>query len=282
MLKNMVSCLILILSLNAFAGPILVGRGAGFSEYSLIFARANLELLLQDCVALSCELAEDQRSVGNELVSRARLAPQLEFKSGAEMGTDEVFRRLSDKVVWINQDKLWTDAAKTVPYGMGEAMALWCQILGEGLEAGTLARVEESVRVTFQRQVVRSELTTEPKRSFEFLLWKRPGAVDQLAIRDVVLQSVVLTEPIASQLACASGVKSMEIFSPVWSPDLRGDEQITLILNFGVRWVCVGEEGRGGSSLGHAIIDAHADADGVFIFDSSSLFVSVETGGSHR
>ena len=100
----------LVLGQARTSGPIVVGGGAGGSEFSIVFARTNLKSILSDCLAYSCGFSSAKaQSLRPLLAQTATLLPAV-FKTSGE--------------VVFNQDLLWLDAAHKVPYEISDAVGL--------------------------------------------------------------------------------------------------------------------------------------------------------------
>ena len=63
------------------AGPIVVGGGAGESEFSIVFARTNLPAIVTDCLKFSCRFTPQEAERLAILGQKAKTAPLALFKS---------------------------------------------------------------------------------------------------------------------------------------------------------------------------------------------------------
>jgi hypothetical protein len=133
------------------AGPIIVGTGAGQSEYSIIFVESQLTQILRECADLSCQLSPAEKTEFLPLVLAAHIPRSMLFKTENEMHGD-IFRVTppapnqtsttgfgngvanvvgNSHSIWFNQSRLWLDAAHTRPYDVGDAAALWLDVLAQ-------------------------------------------------------------------------------------------------------------------------------------------------------
>lgn len=256
---------------SGFAGPILVGSGAGSAEYSVVFANANLQEMLKYCRDGSCGFDANELRLNESLITLAAVAPKPVFKNEKDM-TAELYR-LSASNVWINQDRLWLDAAGTIPYTIGNAVALWVDILGRPyLPAADLEIMKRKVSESFDRQFVRGKVEIASAQTFEYLLWKRDCG-DLLVMRDAGLQTVALLEPIAKQLGCKD-TSSIQIFSPSWVPGPGAvTNEAVMTLNFGLKWACGSSRGN---TTARAIVTTRYNSANVLSFDPASLFIHID------
>jgi hypothetical protein len=257
------------LTWSAHAGPIIVGTGAGGSEFSLIFARANFVEMARDCFASSCTLTPTERTLAPQILLRAAKPPPLLFKTERDM--PGLLKKMTAGAVWFNQDRLWLDAKKTVAYDVPEAAAQWLDVLiGDIAPASSAlgAKISESLRQRMSRQT----RATGDGGTFELLHWRPVSGVDRLFVRDPALNSVDLTAALTVSLACPS-LNTLTLFSPTFSSitDL-GPDRLLFTVGLGLRWNCGGVTR---SESGYVLIYANKNASGAWEFDPATIDAEV-------
>jgi len=259
---------LLTLSSQVFAGPIIVGNGAGEGEYSVVFVRANLVQILEECANVSCHLNNDEHKKLLLLQKQAAKAPAPVIKTSSEISGKRF--ELHGKEVWINSDSLWSDGQKTIPYDVGDAADLWIHILAEDLHlnADSLNGIGQKIQQSLANETHRGSLDIDNAGTVEFILWSREDS-DTLVIRDPSLGTIDLSPAIAKAIQCAQPV-APRFYSPAWMTLVT--RQITL--QFGVDWTC---QGKSYSSRGITSVQL-LDHEQKTSFDPSSVYIYVEQG----
>ncbi|MES3037382.1 MAG: hypothetical protein V4736_05685 [Bdellovibrionota bacterium] len=262
----------------AMAGPIIVG-GAGEGEYSVVFVRANLPQLLNDCLEFACKFNKEQKDTVSKIASLSLNAPNAVFKNSLDMASSFTIQTDS-KNVWINRDHLWLDVDKTVPYDVSDAFGLWIRILASplGVNSEIAAEISKIAVSAFENQTVRGNIELEDKQGFEFLLWKR-GHETRFLTRDPSLQTIdVSTYLNATSLQCPGEVSKMQIYSPAWLPLQTSNSlnSINLTLYFGISWSC-GDKFF--STNGLAYFQARRESiEEAWSFNPNSIMVFISPG----
>jgi hypothetical protein len=269
--------LALLLSVSAWAGPILVG-GGGESEYSLIFLRENLSQIMQDCFAVTCGLTDVEKSRLAIFQQKSKNPPKLVFKTQDEMERRLFELKSKDNEVWINQDELWLNEDKTIAYGISDAAALWIQILqqGEAIAQDDVARLTLSLEGSLVNQVIRYAAELNDGETFELLSWKGLNQNTRLFIRDPFVQNFELTEKIRNAIHCSSSpIENMSIYSANWVSMTPTNEKLLVFnVGFGLKWTC-GQKKH--NQTGNVLISAMRDnADVPFQFDPNTIRVVID------
>jgi hypothetical protein len=275
------------------AGPIIVGNGAGEGEYSVVYVRSNLSGIFEECANISCQLSAEEKQTLQTLRSLASVAPPARFKTSVEMGQRifELHGTQNAGEVWINQDLLWQDSLKTVPFDVGHGAELWTHIIATvgklpAEAVGSLGiKLKESLANVTRRGSIGVGIASGPgfpNATVEYLLWSRKKD-DSLVIRDPLLGSLELSASLAAAVHCPEPVVP-RIYSPSWLPlgerglsqrRLRGDSALRLTLQFGVKWSC---RGKTYGSHGLSFVELVTSSTSLPVFDPSSLYTYIEQG----
>jgi hypothetical protein len=203
-------------------GPIVVGKGAGQSEFALIFAHQHMAELLRQCL-LTCELGTDEKRFAVDLEKRLVTdpLPQPVFKGKNDLG-DVRFRR-ANREVWINQDLLWLDDAKTRALDVAAATSLWLDVVTEGLKQADERDLVERLKTKLVKELSAETKYAGHKFHGEHLLnaflWRQHAAIDssdRLFLGDFQAQVIELTSKAAGATR-GSGIKffAMNWITPV-------------------------------------------------------------------
>lgn len=233
----MMKWLLLSLCLHAGAGPLVVGKGAGESEFALVFARAHLSELLAHCLGNRCGLDDDEEWVLRRMIHFAPLAPQAIFKTSQELGNRTFVVRKGE--VWFNQDQLWQDAAHTKSYDEAYAATVWMDVLDEVLPDMVnvdFAQMKRLVRAGLSERIVRSHLTVGDD-TMTALIYK--GTLDRLYLRDAEFVGHDVSDALASVSLCEDGTQSQPRFHAVrWTSLVPTGERKTVTLEVTQTWAC--------------------------------------------
>lgn len=130
-MKSQISVLlILFFTQNIFAD----------SLSSVLYAHDHLEALLSICNKRDCNLSDDQKSWLETTKQLAQNLPEVVFKNSFQLENKKFFQQKNE--VWINQDLLWIDGAKTISFQISDAVVLWIDIL---LGDKMISKIELSV-----------------------------------------------------------------------------------------------------------------------------------------
>jgi hypothetical protein len=277
-MKNILASFFLfILPLQAISGdgPIGVGNGGGSSEYSIVFTHNNLVELLNDCANFSCTLDREEHIILWQIINYAVVdTTALKFGSTSEVG-NALYKIVLD-TVWVNQDLLWIDSQKTIPYSVGDALGLWVTILADRYDITNplVKTVSEKVAATMQQNMGRGKYDAPNDLTFEFVQWNKLDNKDLLVIRDPFLTTVNVSELIANEIQCTDANSEVSVFSPSWIPIgfPQADEDVILSLDFGLRTTC-GVKKR--QSSARIIITAKRNEKNELSFDLSSTILQV-------
>jgi hypothetical protein len=257
----------------AFAGPIIVGNGAGEGEYSVVFVSAKLPSILEECGNVSCQLTSDEQKIFQALQAQASFPRTLVFKNSQSLGHN-IFE-IQGAEVWVNQDLLWRDSLQQIPFDVSDAGDLWIHVLASAakLQSPLVDTIGQKISLSLSHETSRGRLDIENKGSVEFILWSRQSS-DTLVIRDPALTILDLSDALKNAIHCPKPV-SPRIFSPAWMSLVGGaapTERLNLTLQFGMSWTC---QGRSVVSRGLAAIQLVSEK-GSAIFDPKSVYLYVE------
>jgi hypothetical protein len=237
LLITLLALLTAAVTCHAASGPIIVGTGAGESEYSVIFARAKLAEILTDCLQISCALTATQSAGFANLVQLAQTPPTVQFKSGALL-LNRLYE-IHGTEVWFNQDRLWLDSIQTKPFDVAEAAALWIDVLAPNGDKAALNLLKTKLRESLRQNLSRVRAALNDGLTFELLHWRPAQGQDRLYARDPALQTVELSQALIAHLGCSEGLKSLKIFSPTWvSMTQTAQAEYLFNLGLGVKWTC--------------------------------------------
>lgn len=261
-------------SLASEGGPIGVGNGGGSSEYSVVFAHENLVSLLKDCANYTCNLQFDEHVILTELIGAALDSPlTLKFSNSQLLG--KLRYKIVDENVFVNQDLLWVDAAKTVSYEIGDALSLWVTITADRIgETNPIVNsIAAKVKRDMQQSMGRGRYDAPKDYTFEFLEWKKLDQPDVLVIRDPFLNVINVTEMMIQQVGCPGNLE-IELYSPAWLPIGSTTEttDVTLALDFGAKITCDGNMSQGSARL---FVTAKRDKKNDLAFDLQSTILQL-------
>jgi hypothetical protein len=270
-------------SIKRAEGPIIVGNGAGEGEYSVLFVKANLKDILEECANVRCQLTAQEQSTLAGLRNAVPRVSQVLFKSSKEMPGKifELHANSSRADVWVNQDLLWEDAKKSVAFTVGDAAELWIHILAavSGGETPSVQSLGEKLKAALATDTQRGGLTIPSSQgsaaadmTVEYLLWSHNSA-DVLVIRDPQLGTLELTKSIAGAIHCAEPTVP-RIFSPAWLPLATTGARVRLTLQFGIAWTC---QGRSYTTHGLSFVELLADRKSA-VFDAATLYSFIDQG----
>lgn len=256
------------------AGPIVVGGGAGGSEFAVVFARANLETMLSDCLRATCGLTADEAQAFEPLLDRTKSIPLAVFKTSAELSGNLYEVRPSE--VWFNRELLWLDAGKTIPFDVDDASKLWLEILNLDGVVSKPDLLLLQTRLARTLDIEKSEQAYDTENTFQILLWKTSPQMDRLYVSSSPADTFELTEAVIATLAC-SDLRSFKIQSPTWIsaapiPPTGKPETIILKLSLNVNWVC---GTRSHAGFGSAIVRVTKNTSDILAFDPQSLEINM-------
>jgi len=254
----------------AKAGPIVVGGGAGGSEFSIVFARANLQMILSDCLRVTCGFSAKEEVVFQPLLDRTKSIPSAVFKTSTELSGNLYEVRASE--IWFNRELLWLDTNKTIPFDVDDASKLWLEVLNlDGVVSKPDLLLLQN-RLTRTLDIEKSEQVYDTKNTFQILLWKTSHGIDRLFVSSSPVDTFELTGPVIAKLACPD-IRSFKIQSPTWisaTPISSAGklEMIILKLSLNVNWVCGTSSHTG---FGSAIVRVIKNTSDILIFDPQFL-----------
>jgi hypothetical protein len=264
----------LIWSANLRAGPIVVGGGAGGSEFSIVFARSNLPTIVSDCLNLSCGLAPSEIARLQPLLMRSKSVLPAVFKTSVELPGHAY--EIHQGEIWFNKDLLWLDQAHTKPLEVSDAVQLWLEILdADGvISAADLALVK--TKIAHSLEIERSEQAYDSTNSYQVILWKFSPVLDRLYVSSSPSDILEITDALIKKLGCHA-LDSLQIQSPAWIsatpvPPQDQPDRIILKLSLNVNWTC---DGRDHTGFGAAVISASRNSVGVLQFDPRSLDINI-------
>lgn len=275
------SLLIVFITLSSssktFGGPIVVGKGSGEGEYSVYFVYSNLNQILKECYLISCQFNDFDKEIFSRLTVGAKDLPSPILESSINM-QNRLFE-LKEAKIFINQELLWQDQKKTIPYNVGDAIDLWLQILAHvnRLDLVETTTIRQKLKSTLMSETDRSLIEINEMGSVEYILWGQT-AMDLLVIRDPQLNSIELNSSIIDAINCP--LKGpIHLFSPAWlhinTNSTEKLEEFNLTLHFGIKWSC-GTTMY--SSRGFSLIKIKKYQKGIVRFDFDSLYTYVEQG----
>jgi hypothetical protein len=262
--------LISIISLSCFAGPIVVGGGAGESEFSLVFARTNLVDLVGSCLKYECDLSRSEIRALNILTQKSQNPPEAIFQPSLPI-PGQVFESHPElNQVWFSQNDLWLDQEKTVAYSIESATGLWMQVLGE-TENISPAIVDSLKRktISFLSQKFENTVTNiNDQNQLMATVWKQQP-VNRFFLSDSTGQVIDLTEKAQATIQCGNLVaQSIHFFSGTWHVSDASRSSSQFILRMNVIWNCNGIYNRGELL---AVGSASLSEDETFKIDQNSL-----------
>lgn len=253
-MKRLILIATLLTGFQIEAGPILVGQGTGQSEYSLIFARANLPELFRSCGSV-CALSTEQRALLKNLGERGAKPPAAVFKTRVDLG-EQVFRLENNgSEVWFNQDVLWLDGARTIPYSIPFATIVWVDVLVSqmplAVSEADLEQVRTELVLLLSQRMIRIPGTMAGVQVLEALVWKS-DVQDKFFIRNAEFENYDFTQAIQDSLACpiAARLNQLRISTVRWTLLTRESDEgrLRIRLDTMLNWRC-GEEGRRGRAM---------------------------------
>ncbi len=242
---------IFLSSFASQAGPIIVGSGAGESEYSILFARTHLDELLSICAEDQCHLNSPQKLWLQRARKLAFLVPEAIFKNSQALGSQIYVRRTRSKEVWFNQDLLWLDPSSSKPYQVSDAVVLWLDILlgDKNISKAELSSLELELGAYLKDQVQLIISSGETTGGFSALLWTHQNRNDDLFLRDQAFQTFSVQESLQKAGLCSVGDASqLKFYSARWtSIQEQKNLEPTLMLRLEVSasWTCGTQSGRG-------------------------------------
>ncbi len=256
----------------ASAGPIIVGHGAGESEYSILFARAHLDELLSVCSADQCHFSSLEKDWLRTTRELALLAPDAIFKTKDELGDRLFLRHPIEHQVWLNQDLLWLDPSRTVPYQVSDAVILWMNILlvGKNIPKPLLAIMQFDLAAALTDHVQSIFSTGDKTSGFTAVLWSRKAGNDDLYFRDQAFQTYSGLSSVRAALVCeAETASQIKFHSGRWMTSENQQEvssKLALRLELSVTWNC----GKW-ANKGRVQVTFNAIHKEVYEIDSSSI-----------
>jgi hypothetical protein len=217
-----------------WAGPIIVGSGAGESEYALLFAQAQLPDLLSACSLNRCTLTPAEAAALVQIQSASAHPPQAIFKTDSEMSGSIL--RVIGAQVWFNEDELWLDPSNTIAYDVPHAAGLWVQVLGQNLDQ----QVINSLRLKIQSALnlnLGENSTLFGSGSLAVVFWSH-----SVYLRDGQANVLPLTAQLVSQIT-AMDQNTLQFFSARWTNVNRTSGAVRLDLN--LMWTAQGNPMRG-------------------------------------
>ena len=239
------SGIIAFLPALAGGGSVIVGAGAGESEFSVAFSRVNLPNLLAYCKNFDCHLTSSASLVLDKLSVLAQNVPQAVFKSEKEMPGAIFKLSLASGEVWFNQDRLWLDADQTKPYAVADAVNLWIDVLSTGQNFSPAAldhlKKAESQILGQNFQTISDDLGA--------VIWKQKP-VEHLYLFDSSGQTLDVQSKLEASVPCTDKKKmALEIFSGTWQGLTSSASENKYVLTAQVIWSCGAEVARGEISV---------------------------------
>jgi len=231
-MKSLAVLFAFLIASASWAGPIIVGSGAGESEYALLFAQAQLTDLLTVCSLNRCSLTPPE-SAALAQIQTASL-PQSIFKTNGDMA-GALFRVVGTQV-WFNEDQLWLDPANTIAYDVSHAAGLWIQVLGGNLDQ----QVVNSLRLKVQSALnmnVGTNATPYANGSLAVVFWSHSAY-----LRDAEASVLPVTSQLVAQIKGMDS-NSLQFFSARWTSVNRTSGVVRLDLN--LMWTAQGNPMRG-------------------------------------
>ena len=235
----------------AFAGPIIVGHGAGESEYSILFARTHIDDLLAVCAGDQCHFSPLEKDWLRTTRELAQHVPEAIFKTKKELGALRYLRHPIEHQVWFNQDLLWLDAAGSVPFQVSDAVALWMDILlvGKDIPKTELAILEFELAAALNDRVQSIFSSGDNTGGFTAILWTRQTGSDDIYFRDQSFQTFSGLEAVRAAALCGGGLATqIKFHSGRWTSIEELNEAIpklVLRLEVSATWTCGKQSSRG-------------------------------------
>ncbi|MGE0527182.1 MAG: hypothetical protein AB7P49_08990 [Bdellovibrionales bacterium] len=253
--KRILLILLVILSGTGAAGPILVGNGAGESEFSLLFARLRLPSLLAMCDGI-CELNPGEQVLLSELKARGDSPPEAVFQGQPQLGGRMYVLRFGKKTeVWFNSDELWLDQAKTKPIEIPQAVSLWMEILAATahpdsstppLPSSDFRSLQAKLELALGQSLRRVPAVFEKELVFEALLWAASPSGGRLFLRNSEYVADELTSHVREALACPVAPEGLRFHSLRWTEVSRHESgELSLQMDLTQTWLCDGRAQRG-------------------------------------
>lgn len=266
---------------NSFAklrAPILVGQGAGQSEYAIVFTYQSLPALLSGCLIADCGLDDQGLAVLNELIARAqRMKVTVLFKTSVELQSHVFGLSPDGSTVSFNQDLLWIDRDKTQGYDLPRAVGLWIDVLAFR-EPRIPHAVYERVLVATVKNLGHTLIQSRIEKNgstFEGMIWKQPQGQDRVFVRDGAYNNYDFTSAFTqSGVLCFTGPASdVRVHGARWAwVNPREDGGLRLGLELTMNWKCSDGAHRGRTKL---VLTAQP-AGGAYEIDENSSEVYVE------
>jgi len=258
---------------TATAGPLVVGQGAGESEFALLFTRRNLPALLISCRQI-CPLTASQNKLMLDLVELAANPLDARFSDEAPPSAP-VFQITADgRHVEFNKNRLWMDPEGTQAFSIAFATSIWVDILAaeQSFDPTDLEQFKSELVKVLDHNMTEVPIEYQGKSPFVALTWKSADG-DRVYIRNNELEIVELSAQIADALGC-KGPSSIEVHSVrpttvIPSPD----NQLTIRLNTVQNWKCGTESFRGRTMI---VLKARHKTDEIYEIDPSSILVFLE------
>ncbi len=266
---------ILIASLlfqTAYAGPIIVGQGAGESEYSILFARSHLDDLLSTCAGDKCHFSSIEKEWLKTTRTLAQNPPRAIFKNKATLGNLIYFKHSVENEVWLNQDLLWLDAAGSIPYKVSDGVTLWMEILLKGLDIpdSVLANLQIGLRTSLNERIQAIFSSGENTEGFTAILWTHKDANDDLYFRDQTFQTFSGIDSIRKAALCEKlELRQIKFHSARWNASwtvANSTPRLLLRLEVAATWNCGTQAKRGRLQI--VMMAAHKD---VYEIDPESI-----------
>ena len=211
----------------SWAGPFIVGKGAGEAEYAITFSRAYLPELLNSCLG-PCALSSEETALLKEMVELAKTPPQMEFKDDK---ASYIFEYLPDQHrVIFNRNELKS-------LNEVQAVQLWVGVLGKQLKAGRdLSPLLNELQRILQVKMASSRLILDGQKSFQAMVWADHSS--RLYIRDAAFNNYDVTAQLAHLTQCPA-VEKIQILSLRWEPvKVLADGHLELGLSATQTWRC--------------------------------------------
>lgn len=263
------------------SGPIIVGGGAGQSEFSVAFVRTSLDQLIKDCFEISCKFSAEKKARLQKIQVKAQKPPVAFFRTSKDMG-DHLFLLKDDAInVLINQDLLWLDQAKTQPYEMSDAAKLWVDILAvnESFDANDLQDLKDGLAESIAGVTERQSAELSDGNEFESVVWRSPrGGDDRTFIRDPNLNLIEVSKDIEKAFECTNR-EGLTVYNLSWlsATDIstETEKRMVLRLNFVTTRKCSGVKRTVNGIL---LIEAKY-TEGVPEYDPSTVTVIKDDSG---
>lgn len=227
------------------ASPI---SGAEESEYSILFAKAHLNELLQICQTDECQFSNEQKSWLKLAQSLSQDLPEVIFKNKNDLGTKIFEKHSLESQVWINEDALLTGPEHNRIYTVSDGVLLWLDILFEtkNITNNELAILEFELDGFLQEHVQSIVLNDSQAKDFTAVVWTQTTGSDQLFVRDQSFETFSVDDQIEHSNICpeVDQLSHLKIQSVQWSHSNLHETQnanLALTLDVNAHWKCASE-----------------------------------------